>query len=128
MTNEIKWQNGNTCGGGRNCLLVRMADGSVIEFTGRTIPGAVVVLTEDYEKNGKWSNTTFRLAVADTVKAIPVHSPWTKEAASYAEAADKLSRLFGAEVSAASAESLIRSGWEKAAQRIDATAAAMAAL
>lgn len=128
MTNEIKWQNGNTCGGGRNCLLVRMADGSVIEFTGRTIPGVVVVLTEDYEKNGKWSNTTFRLAVADTVKAVPVHSSWTKEAASYTEAAAILSRLFGADVSAAAAEALIRSGWEKAAKRIDETAAALTAM
>ena len=124
----MRWKNGNTCGGGRNCMLVRLADGSVVEFTGSTIPGAVVVLTEEYEKNGKWSNTTFRLAVADTVKAVPVHSSWTKEAASYAEAAEKLSRLFGADVSAAAAEALIRSGWQKAADRIDATAAALAAM
>ena len=109
-------------------MLVRLADGSVVEFTGSTIPGAVVVLTEEYEKNGKWSNTTFRLAVADTVKAVPVHSSWTKEAASYTEAAAVLSRLFGADVSAAAAEALIRSGWQKAADRIDATAAALAAM
>ena len=128
MPNEMDWKNGNTCGGGRNCLLVRLADRSVVEFAGSTIPGVVVVLTEDYEKNGKWSNTTFRLAVADTVKAVPVHSSWTKEAASYTEAAAILSRLFGADVSAAAAEALIRSGWQKAADRIDATAAALAAM
>ena len=128
MPSEMRWKNGNTCGGGRNCLLVRMADGSVVEFTGRTIPGVVVVLTEDYEKNGKWSNTTFRLAVADTAKVVPVHSSWTKEAASYAEAAEILTRMFGQDVSAASAEKLIRSGWEKAAKRIDETAAALTAM
>lgn len=128
MPTEMKWTDGLTCGGGRNCLLVRLADGQVVEFTGSTIPGAAVVLTQDYEKNGKWSNTTFRLAVADTARAIPVHSSWTKEAASYSEAAAILTRMFGQDVSATAAETLIRSGWEKAARRIDETAAALAAM
>lgn len=35
------------------------------EFKGQTIQGIVVVCKTGYEKNGKWSNTTYHLALDD---------------------------------------------------------------
>jgi hypothetical protein len=45
-------------------------------FTGAPIPGIVAIIGEDYEKNGKWSSTTYRLALADGVRTISGHEGW----------------------------------------------------
>jgi len=58
----VKWQ-WNDGQGSRNrqarCFVVA-PDGEVHRFTGQDIPGVVRVLGSDYEKRGKWSNSTYR--------------------------------------------------------------------
>lgn len=55
-------------------LLVR---GEEVEiFSGKTIPGFVVVRGTDYHQNGKWSYTTYRLEVASGVTPIPGLNGW----------------------------------------------------
>lgn len=42
-------------------------------FAGESIPGKVAVVGCDYEKNGVWSHSTYRLAVADGVRFLAGH-------------------------------------------------------
>lgn len=55
------------------CLVVHQ--GTVSRFVGADIPGVLVVGT-DYIKNGKWSSTTYRLAVSDNVRLIAGRMGW----------------------------------------------------
>ncbi|MEK7532357.1 MAG: hypothetical protein AAB579_02005 [Patescibacteria group bacterium] len=48
----------------------------IVPFTGENIPGFVAVMGTDYEKNGKWSHTTYRLNLGADVRAIPGHNGW----------------------------------------------------
>lgn len=66
----VKWQ-WNDGQGSRNrqarCFVVAPS-GEVHRFTGQDIPGVVKVLGSDYEKRGKWSNSTYRcISPAGTV-------------------------------------------------------------
>lgn len=56
-------------------LLVGPGD-AVTTFSGESIPGVVAVAGHDYNKNGKWSSTTFRLTLADGVRLIAGHNGW----------------------------------------------------
>jgi len=47
----------------RDCLFVGHGE-TVAEFTGESIHGVVAVVGSNYEKNGKWSNTTYQLIFA----------------------------------------------------------------
>ena len=55
---------------GRAAWLLLIAGDTVHVFRGQSIPGVVAVVGEDYTKDGKWSHTTYRLAIADGVRAI----------------------------------------------------------
>ena len=50
--------------------------GEIHAFTGNNIPGLVIVLGHDYHKNGKWSNTTYRLKVAPGARFISGLMGW----------------------------------------------------
>lgn len=39
--------------------------GSICEFKGQNIPGVLTVRKSQYKKNGKWSSTTYTLALAE---------------------------------------------------------------
>jgi hypothetical protein len=54
-------------------LLLVTPDGKIVRFTGASIPGIVAVIGHDYEKDGKWSHTTYRLEIADGVRPIAGH-------------------------------------------------------
>lgn len=56
------------------CLVVHQ--GTVSRFVGADIPGVLAVVGTDYRKDGKWSSTTYRLAVADSAKLISGHMGW----------------------------------------------------
>lgn len=45
-------------------------------FKGKSIPGKVAVVGEDYTKAGKWSHTTYRLVLAASVRFLSGHTGW----------------------------------------------------
>ncbi len=56
------------------CLVTH--GGRVCRFNGDNIPGILTVVGTDYRKDGKWSSTTYRLAVADSAQLITGHMGW----------------------------------------------------
>lgn len=60
---QLTWNDGMGSRGRRRKLLVGLGD-AIHEFSGRSIHGIVAVVSDRYEKNGKWSNTTYSLAMA----------------------------------------------------------------
>lgn len=56
------------------CLVTH--GGGVSRFTGDSIPGILAVVGTDYIKNGKWSSTTYRLAVSDGGRLVSGHMGW----------------------------------------------------
>jgi len=61
---------------GRRPWLLLIKDDVIHSFEGDSIPGIVAVVGYDYQPNGKWSNTTFRLALAPGVRAISGLNGW----------------------------------------------------
>ncbi len=61
---------------GRGAWLLFVKGDEIIPFSGMDIPGVVVVRGTDYTKNGKWSHTTYRLQVADSVRHIAGRNGW----------------------------------------------------
>lgn len=61
---------------GRKAWLLLIKSGKVIRFTGENIPGVVAIVGSDYSKNGKWSNTTYRLELAPNVRAVAGRDGW----------------------------------------------------
>jgi hypothetical protein len=51
-------------------------DGQVHPFTGQDIPGLCSVTWQSYIKNGKWSSTTYRMAIPDSARLITGHEGW----------------------------------------------------
>ena len=45
-------------------------------FVGATIPGLIVVVSRESRKDGKWSHSTYRLAVAAGARFIGGHQGW----------------------------------------------------
>lgn len=106
-------------------------------FTGETIPGLAVVVGSDYHKNGKWSHTTYRIALAPGVRAIPGKQGWEtntfaeglRAAVSHPTPIDRWPDLAAAlGISVPAAMQFLR-GWKKgAAEKLDAVDAQLEAL
>ena len=60
----------------RKPRLYLIKDQKVVEFAGKSIPQILVILSEDYEKNGKWSGSDYELAISDTCVAVQCITPW----------------------------------------------------
>jgi hypothetical protein len=70
VSGAFEYNDGLYPGGRKPTLFLVAKDGSVHVFNGRAIPAVANVEGERFTKNGKWSNTTYRLRVAS---AVPVH-------------------------------------------------------
>jgi len=57
-------------------LLIAMDKNLVHVFSGKDIPGVVVIENRDYTKDGKWSHNTYELALANHVRPIAGHEGW----------------------------------------------------
>jgi len=73
--NQIKWSDG-LGSRSRSPFLLLIKGDEVFAFKGEDIKGLVVVLGHDYEKNGKWSHTTYRLQLAAGIRSVPGMSGW----------------------------------------------------
>lgn len=71
---EITYNDG-LCNGGRTPKLWIVHRGAVYLFTGSAVNGVVAILATEYEKCGKWSNTTYRLQLADGAVACTLLAP-----------------------------------------------------
>lgn len=80
--------------GDRSPRLYFKNNGIMTKFEGKSIPSVAVVLTAEYEKAGKWSNTTYRVELAKGVEHYiflsPLHGIWGQEYISWLEVANHL--------------------------------------
>lgn len=80
--------------GRRHPHLVLVRDNESRLFTGSTIPGWCVVLSEIYERAGIWSGTNYVLGIPENIQALhlfhPLHGKWGQELHNWAEAETKL--------------------------------------
>ena len=125
---EIKYNNGLRSGGVSPSLLVVTPEHECYLWEGDTDQN-VTILAEDYEKNGKWSNTTFRLLLAKGVQAVtvcaPAHGEFLATCATWEEVADSIG-LNG--VNPYKVREAIATRWPNTTKRIDnAESAQMAA-
>jgi hypothetical protein len=103
--------------GGREPHLILIHKGIAREFTGKGIEGICVVLTEEYDKNGKWSNTTYRLELAVGVRPYVMmarlHGSWGDDLGSWGEVCSELS------LPVDEAQRLVRGLYPRTAKRLD---------
>lgn len=72
---KMSWNDGIGSRGRQSVLIIGKED-SIHQFRGSSIPGIVAVASSNYEKNGKWSNTTYSLVLASTAWAFSMTQSW----------------------------------------------------
>ena len=114
---ELTYNDGR-CSGGRTPRLYLAKGGQVVKFSGEGIAGYCAVKTARYEKNGKWSNTTYVLDLAPGVRGLsflsPLHGTWGDEFGSWGEAVENLSLPVDV------AQAIVRAEYPGTAERLDA--------
>lgn len=102
---------------GRRPRLYLAKGGEVVKFTGANISGFCAIATSQYEKNGKWSNTTYQLELVPGVRPLyfvsPMHGIWGDNLGSWGEVAKNL----GLPVNVA--QTIIRAEYKDTAERLD---------
>lgn len=111
-----KWNDG-LLPAGRRPRLYLAKGGEAVKFTGENIAGFCAVAAQKYEKNGKWSNTTYTLDLAPGVRALefvsPMHGTWGDSIMSWGQACEQLGLPIDA------VQSLIRAEYAATAKRLD---------
>ena len=86
---KYTYNNGLRSGSRTPRLILGNPEKGYWKFEGKNIPGIVVILSERYEKNGKWSNTTYNLEISDDVTVLemlsPLHGLWGDKYTSFEE-------------------------------------------
>lgn len=118
MQMQMRYEyNNGLCSGGRTPRLYLAKGREIVKFQGANIPGFCAIASEKYEKNGKWSNTTYHLSLLPGVRPLhflsPLHGMWGDNLESWGAVAEKL----GLPVEVAQA--LIRNEYKKTAERLD---------
>lgn len=119
----------------RGAWLILRKDGELREFKGETIQSWVVVVSSRYTKNGKWSHTTYQLALGAGVVAIPGRNGWEtgrwtegvqSATGKPADTWQELAVALG--VSEDSARAFVSENYPKTGERLTQTDAELAAL
>jgi hypothetical protein len=96
-------------------LFVVSPKGEVTQFAGKTISGLLVVTGSDYEKNGKWSGSTYRFRLASGAVAVmaltAMHQAPLAQFATWGELHAAFETAAARPVNAASLEAAIRAAW-----------------
>lgn len=113
---EITWCNG-LCPGRRYPRLYLAKGDEVRKFEGKNLDGFCAIKTSEFELAGKWSNTTYALALAPGVRPItflsPLHGTWGDNLGSWAEVAETLG------LSIETARTIVRAEYPRTAERLD---------
>ena len=115
-------------------MLLVLADGGLVRFVGNNILGVCAITSESYRKNGKWSGSTYSLALATGVRPVdcsaPMHGTVCGNAASFEEALTFLNRdPEGPRVTRPALDAILATGlWPKTAARWAENEAALASL
>ena len=109
--------NDGLCSAGRTPRLYLAKGSEVKKFAGANISGFCAIATSRYEKNGKWSNTTYQLDLVPGVRPLyflsPMHGTWGDDLGSWGEVAEAL----GLPVDVA--QTIIRNEYKATAERLD---------
>lgn len=102
-----------------------LAKGTAIEkFRGESIPGFATILSEKYQKNGKWSNTSYEMELFPGVRPLffcsPLHGIWGEQFQSWGECAAAL------QLAPDRAQEIVRKEYPRTAERLDKIDAALA--
>lgn len=127
---EFTWSNKLGHRGRRAWLFLVGPGDQLHEFTGKDIPGIVVVKGTDYFKNGKWSHFVYRLMLAEGVRPIAGRQGWEtstleeglRDATKFPKPIDRWSDManaFGVSVPVLR-EFLLNTGRERVVERLDA--------
>lgn len=117
-------------------FLIFVKGDEVTLFKGKNIDGLAVIRGTDYERNGKWSHTTYRLEVVDGIRHIMGMTGWETGrfleglgAATSCGTPDTWSDAAKAlGVSVPSAMEFLRANWPNAASELDKVEQSLAAL
>jgi hypothetical protein len=101
-------------------------DGSPVRFEGRTIPGVAVVVTSSYEKNGKWSGTTWYLTLGEGVRPVRMVAELHQKFCDRWTSWEVLARHY--EVPVEAIRAVVSAEYPKGAARLDQVAADLVAL
>ncbi|BFT94992.1 MAG: hypothetical protein MNSN_01920 [Minisyncoccus archaeiphilus] len=103
--------------GGRTPRLYLLKGSNFIKFAGQSIEGYSSVITEKYQKNGKWSNTTYQLELFPGVRALemlsPLHGIWGEWFLSWGDACERLC------LPIESVQEIIRTEYPSTVRRLD---------
>lgn len=128
---EWTWNNGIGSRSRQPACLVITSDGAVHRFTGQDIPGVVKVVNSKYQKNGKWSNTTYTCASPAGTSIYSWSQSWEEglywPQASWEEALVEVQQ-HAPQIDAGSFETAVRAHWGKAAEKFDENRRALAEL
>lgn len=109
--------NDGLCSGGRRPRLWLVKGQRAVKFTGSPVDGMVAIAGENFQKNGKWSNTTYRLLLAPGVRPLhflsPLHGVWGESYPTWGELASDLGLPLDV------AQAIVREEYPKTAQRLD---------
>jgi len=128
MTTIISWNDGLGHRSLRPWLLLITEDERVLPFKGQDIERVAVVRGHDYQKNGKWSSTTYRIETARGVRAVSGRDGWETgrfveglcDAVRFGRPVDTWADVANAlEISVPSAMTFLRSWRPKAAAALD---------
>jgi hypothetical protein len=66
-----------------------------VQFVGRSLPGALVIVSSRYKKDGKWSETKYDFAVASTTVVVEVLQPFDSFGNTWADHGSAITLLHG---------------------------------
>jgi hypothetical protein len=133
MTTKIKYNDGRmNCGRYPHLALIDR-NGNLFPFRGESIVGVAVILTNLYDKNGKWSSNTYTIELADGVVSLEHYAPMHQSAFHscgtwddvYAEISQKLG---GKRFDPTQVRAWISACWHTESERLDANEKALEAL
>jgi len=73
---NVKWNNGIGSRSRKSLAAIVAEDGRVFDFVGESIPGVCHSQETDYEKHGRWTNSTFSVDLKSTSTFIAWMQDW----------------------------------------------------
>lgn len=125
---EWTWNDGLATRSRNPACIVFDREGNGYRFVGQDIPGIAKVTKRVFEKNGKWSNTTYHVISPEGTEIYSWHQSWNESLywpqGSWEEAFAAVQKE-APNADPAAIEAIIRQHWGKAAAKFDENRQAM---